>query len=162
MSGEALRWAELPGDASDLAAAVRERFEAHPHHVLATLHLDGRPRVSGTNVMFGPGTLWIGSMPGALKSLDLRRDPRCALHSAPLSEELAVQEADARIEAVAVALGDDEAERLLVDAFGDDASMDGDMWELRIRSMSLVHVEGDRMWVRSWSPDRGEEVVSRS
>jgi hypothetical protein len=47
---------------------------------MATLRRDGSPRISGTEFDFGPEDLRLGSMAGALKALDLRRDPRVALH----------------------------------------------------------------------------------
>ena len=42
---------------------------------------DGAPRISGIEAQFLGGELWFGSMAGARKALDLRRDPRFALHS---------------------------------------------------------------------------------
>src|SRR5258708_12486320 len=47
---------------------------------MATLRRDGSPRISGTEIEFADGQLGIGSMPGAVKALDLRRDPRVAIH----------------------------------------------------------------------------------
>ena len=155
-------WAGVAAAAPALAAAAQERFEAHPHHVLATLHADGRPRCSGTNVMFSEGRLWIGSMADSRKGADLRRDPRLALHSCPLDEELAPGRGDARIEAVAHRMADDVALRLLREAFGEDATIEGDMFELSVAALSLVTVEGDQMRIRSWSPGGGERDVLRS
>jgi hypothetical protein len=157
-----LRWSEVAEATPELAAAVQERFEAHAHHVIATLHADGRPRVSGTNVMFDDGYMWMGSMPDSRRGADLLRDPRCALHSAPLDEELGEGSGDARVEALAARLPDDVAIALLREAWGEDATIDGDMMELRITSMSLVTVEGEEMRVRSWSPDDGSRDVRRT
>jgi len=53
------------------------------HKTIATLRRDGSPRISGTEYRFTEGELWFGSMHGAMKALDLRRDPRFALQSAP-------------------------------------------------------------------------------
>jgi hypothetical protein len=74
-------WQEFSDSAPDLANAVRDRFTVRKHCTMATLRKDGTPRISGTEVELSDGQLWIGSMPGALKALDLRRDPRVALHS---------------------------------------------------------------------------------
>jgi hypothetical protein len=74
-------WQEIAEQAPELATAVRERFAVRKHCTLATLRNDGSPRISGTEVEFADGQLWIGSMPRAVKALDLRRDPRMALHS---------------------------------------------------------------------------------
>jgi hypothetical protein len=75
------RWVEFEGEAPELAAAVRRLFDAHKHKTLATLRRDGGPRISGTECEFRDGDLWFGSMWMARKAVDLRRDPRFALHS---------------------------------------------------------------------------------
>lgn len=74
-------WAELEREVPDLAREARARFAAAKHATMATLRKDGGPRISGTEVAFDGGEVWLGSMPGALKALDLRRDPRLAVHS---------------------------------------------------------------------------------
>jgi hypothetical protein len=45
------------------------------------LRRDGSPRISGTEIEFAAGELWLGSMWRSTKALDLLRDPRFALHS---------------------------------------------------------------------------------
>ena len=69
--------AEAPG----LTVLVRGFFDARVHKTLATLWRDGSPRISATEIDFADGELWLGSMWRSLKALDLRRDPRFALHS---------------------------------------------------------------------------------
>ncbi|MEV1293232.1 pyridoxamine 5'-phosphate oxidase family protein [Pseudonocardia sp. NPDC049635] len=72
---------------AELAQRILQRGVAL---VIATLRADGAPRVSGIEVVFddsGPVTeLAFGSMPGARKGADLRRDPRFALHAAPADQ----------------------------------------------------------------------------
>jgi hypothetical protein len=75
-------WQEVTAAAPQLADAVRARLDAHRHKVLATLRKDGSPRISGIEATFKDGELWLGMMHGSRKALDLRRDPRLALHSA--------------------------------------------------------------------------------
>src|SRR5919107_569478 len=74
-------WSEFEAAAPSLAARVREHLDAHVHKTLATVRADGSPRISGTETQLSDGELWIGSMWNARKALDLRRDPRFALHS---------------------------------------------------------------------------------
>ena len=81
-------WLEITAAAPELAAKVRSAFDAHKHKVIATVRADGSPRVSGTELDFLGGEAWLGSMPGALKARDLLRDPRLAIHCAPLDLEL--------------------------------------------------------------------------
>jgi pyridoxamine 5'-phosphate oxidase-like protein len=74
-------WSDVESEAPELAARAREIFDAHKHKTLATLRRDGSPRISGTEVEFADGEMWLGSMWKAVKALDLQRDPRFALHS---------------------------------------------------------------------------------
>lgn len=74
-------WAEFENEAPDLARAVRARFAAGKHATMATLRKDGGPRISGTEVEFADGEVWLGSMAGAVKARDLLRDGRVAIHS---------------------------------------------------------------------------------
>ena len=75
-------WSDFETAAPELAARVKERFDAHKHKTLATLRKDGSPRISGTETDFRDGELFIGSMWQAVKAKDLQRDGRFALHSA--------------------------------------------------------------------------------
>ncbi|MGI5165772.1 pyridoxamine 5'-phosphate oxidase family protein [Spirillospora sp. CA-253888] len=73
-------WAEIEKTAPELAAKVREAFDAGTNKTLATLRGDGSPRISGIEVVFEDGQVRFGMMGGSLKLLDVRRDPRVALH----------------------------------------------------------------------------------
>jgi hypothetical protein len=74
-------WGEVEREVPELAARARRYLDAFVHKTLATIRRDGSPRISGTEATFRDGELWIGSMWRARKALDLRRDPRFALHS---------------------------------------------------------------------------------
>lgn len=74
-------WHDFERAEPEFAHRVQDLFEAHKHHTMATLRRDGSPRISGTEVDFSGGELRLGMMKGALRALDLRRDPRVALHS---------------------------------------------------------------------------------
>jgi hypothetical protein len=75
-------WQDVEQAAPEFARRVRTLFDAHRHKTLATVRADGSPRISGIETVFEDGELVFGSMPGARKGADLRRDPRFALHSA--------------------------------------------------------------------------------
>jgi hypothetical protein len=51
-------WSDLEATAPDLAAFIRERFDAHRHKTIATLRADGSPRISGIEATFHDGQLW--------------------------------------------------------------------------------------------------------
>lgn len=68
------------------ATEVESRFgrsQHGVHHVLGTLRADGSPRLSGLEVDFRDGELWLGMMANSRKALDLRRDPRFSLFAEP-------------------------------------------------------------------------------
>jgi hypothetical protein len=88
-------WDEFARAEPDFARLVKARFDSHKHKMMATLRKDGSPRISGIEATFADGQLWLGMMPGSLKALDLRRDPRLALHSASVDPDM--PDGDAKI-----------------------------------------------------------------
>lgn len=65
----------------ELYADLRAAFTAGKHCTIATLRADGAPRISGTEVEFEDGCVFIGTGEDARKTVDLLRDPRLAIHS---------------------------------------------------------------------------------
>ena len=74
-------WRAVEEEAPELAALARRYLDAFTHKTLATLRRDGSPRISGTEIEFSRGDLWLGSMWRSVKALDLLRDPRVYLHT---------------------------------------------------------------------------------
>jgi hypothetical protein len=150
------RWEEFAAEAPELAAAVLARFEAARHHVLATLRSDGSPRVSGTEVGFNGGDLTLGSMYGAVKARDLRRDGRFALHANP--GDGSMEGGDAKVGGVAEeVLGEELA------PYADEQTPPGSFHLFRLHLaeavLTSVHPDGDRLVIESWRP--GDGVVRR-
>ncbi|HEV3401161.1 MAG TPA: pyridoxamine 5'-phosphate oxidase family protein [Acidimicrobiales bacterium] len=149
-------WEEFAAEAPELAAAVRARFEAARHHVLATLRSDGAPRVSGTEVQLRDGELTLGSMYGAVKALDLRRDGRFALHANP--GDGSMTGGDAKVGGIAEEVVGEELER-----YADEGNPPGSFHLFRLRLAEAVltslHPDGDRLVIESWRP--GEGVARR-
>lgn len=100
-----MSWDDFEAAEPTFAAMVRARFEQHKHHVLGTLRVDGSPRLTGLEATFQFGELWLGMMPNSRKALDLRRDPRFALHANP-GEGSEMEQGDARISGRAVEVTD--------------------------------------------------------
>ena len=73
------RWADIEDTAPEFAESVRVLFDSRRHKVLATLRKDGSPRLSGIEVTFADGEVWIGLMPDSRKGADLARDPRLSI-----------------------------------------------------------------------------------
>jgi Pyridoxamine 5'-phosphate oxidase len=72
-------WKDVERAEPEVAARVGRLFDAGRHKTIATLRADGSPRISGIECEFADGELRFGSMPGARKGADLRRDPRFTL-----------------------------------------------------------------------------------
>jgi hypothetical protein len=100
-------WKEFGLDDPELAERISTLFSSHKHHTMATLRLDGSPRISGTEVRVEDGELLLGMMPGTRRAADLRRDPRMALHSHtsdPSEEGNAPWLGDAKVSGRAIAV----------------------------------------------------------
>jgi nitroimidazol reductase NimA-like FMN-containing flavoprotein (pyridoxamine 5'-phosphate oxidase superfamily) len=156
-------WREVTAAAPDLAAEVRNRFDATGMGLLATLRKDGSPRISGIEPFFTDDELWLGSMPGARKEADLRRDPRLALHSASADKE--VQDGDAKVTGRAVPVEDDERFARFVEAFRahNGYAPEGrfPLFTVDLDSLSFLKPAGDHLDIRWWSGDGGVQQLDR-
>lgn len=155
-------WAVFQAAEPAFADRMAARFSCHPHHVVGTLAPDGRPRLWGSSVFVSGGHLWFGVMPRALRTADLRRDPRVAVHSAPLDEQLAG--GDARVEGTATVLGAEESAgwmRAHLPADDDGARPPGDVVQVAITRVVLTEVSGDMLVMTVWEPGRGLRIVQR-
>ena len=136
-------WAQVELAAPALAAAVRACFAVRKHATMATLRADGSPRISGTEVQWDDGSLWVGSMPGARKAADLQRDGRVAVHSPtvdPPEGDESSWAGEAKVAGTAVEV----------------PSGDGSH-RFRIDLAEVVHtrVDGDALLITSWHAGRG-------
>jgi hypothetical protein len=146
-------WQEFESEAPRLAEAARSCFTAAESHVLATLRRDGSPRVSGTEVDFRGSELFIGSMLGAVKALDLRRDGRCAIHANPGTE---LGGGDAKLAGVAVEVTDPaEIEAL------QGNSEPCHVFRLGLTEAVLTSVRDDTLVIDTWHPGRPAERIER-
>jgi hypothetical protein len=156
-------WAEIETAAPELAARARAVFDAHKHKVLATLRRDGSPRISGIEADFADGQLWLGMMPGSRKALDLRRDPRLALHSAsvdPPEGDPAAWAGDAKLSGRAVEVDDPAVlERM---GAGEQA---GEAHLFRVDIAELVHTRvgepADHLLIELWREGQGLRTMRR-
>lgn len=151
------RWCEVEREAPELSEVVQRVFDAHKHKTMATLRADGAPRISGTEVQFHDGDVWLGSMGGARKAQDLLRDPRVALHSATVDPEML--EGDAKIGGRAVEVTDRGAiGRFLGEEHDDLPDVDGShFFRVDVTECSLVRIgdPADHLVVESWRAGRG-------
>ena len=139
-------WAEFAAEAPELAPRVRAHLDAHVHKTLATLRADGSPRISGIETQFEGDDLRIGSMRGAVKALDLQRDPRFALHSG--SDDPPGWAGDAKLSGIAVEV---------------PGPGDAHHFRLDLREVSTVQLNEERtaLVIEVWKPGAGVRRVTR-
>lgn len=150
-------WREVEAAAPELAALARRLIDAHVHKTIATLRADGAPRLSGTEVRFQDGDLWIGSMVGARKAMDLRRDPRFELHSG--SADPPGWPGDARVSGRMVEVTDEAR----VEAINGAEVGPSHLFWADITGLVVVRLNDarDRLVIESWHPGRGVERLER-
>jgi hypothetical protein len=161
-------WRDVADSAPDFAARVRERFDAHKHKTLATLRKDGSPRISGIEAQFIEGELWFGSMPGALKALDLRRDPRFALHGPspdPDESDPSAWPGDAKLSGLAVELTDQAEIEAAFRAMGAEPGQydDSHVFKADIQEIVLTRLgdPADHLVIELWRPGAGVRRFER-
>jgi hypothetical protein len=144
-------WAEFEAAEPDFASRVRTLMASRKHLTMATLRRDGSPRISGTEIEFAGGQLQVGSMPGAVKVLDLRRDARVAIHGPtedPPAGEHAGWKGEAKVAGVAIEV---------------DSGSDAHRFVLDIREAVITRLNeaGNRLVVESWVASRGYRRMER-
>jgi hypothetical protein len=152
-------WKAIEQAEPEFAGRVRRLFDAGRHKTIATLRADGSPRISGIEAEFADGELRFGSMTGARKGADLRRDPRFALHG-PTSPPEEGKEGDwpgeAKIAGRAVPAGP-------VPAGEASEQPEGEMFVADITEVVItgLDAEATKLVVESWTPERGLRRIER-
>lgn len=147
------RWQEIDDSAPEFAASLRRHLDDRTHKTIATLRADGSPRVSGVETFFAEGELWFGSMPNARKALDLRRDPRFALHSG--SVDPPEWEGDAKLSGRAEEITDSDRRLAIFRSQGSDPpSSEAHLLRAEIDEAVLVGLNEarDRLVIELWRP----------
>ncbi|MEU4330708.1 pyridoxamine 5'-phosphate oxidase family protein [Nonomuraea dietziae] len=152
-------WQEFETQAPALAATVRGLLDAHKHKTMATIRKDGSPRISATEVDFKDGEMWLGSMPGAMKAFDLRRDPRMAMHAAPTTpddDDPSRWQGDAKIAGRALEVTDPEVlSRFELPGEGPH------LFRVDLTEAVWTRVEGDQLVIDMWHEGEGVRQVRR-
>ena len=138
---------------------MRARHTATLHSILGTLRADGAPRLTGLEVHFGEGELWLAMMPDSRKADDLRRDPRFALHSAP---DVELVDGDAKVGGRAILVTDDDVIARFVSRLPMELPGSGlALFRAALTDASLARVEDDLMVIDVWHPGEPRRQVRR-
>jgi hypothetical protein len=142
-------WSEVEAEAPALAARARGFFDEFTHKTMATLRRDGSPRISGTELDFRDGEIYLGSMWQALKARDLQRDPRLAVHSG------SVDPPDWRGDAKLAGRADEIADH--------ERAGKSHLFRVDITEMVVVRLgdPADHLVIESWHAGRGVETRRR-
>ena len=146
-------WQQVEAEAPELAARAREFFDANKHKTLATLRRDGSPRISGSEIIFADGEMWFGSMWQAVKALDLRRDPRFALHSASDGDDF---QGDAKVAGRVEEVTSDAVKEAVVQGNAPPGPMH--LFRADITELVVISLGGDppdHMVIDAWHAGRG-------
>jgi Pyridoxamine 5'-phosphate oxidase len=146
-------WEAFEQTEPEFAERVRRLFDAARHKTIATLRANGSPRISGIECEFTEGDLRFGSMTGARKGADLKRDPRFALHGPTFHPEPGKERdwpGEAKIAGRAVPVATDE-------------QSDGEMFVADITEVVItgLNAEATKLVVESWTPEGGLRRVER-
>ena len=152
-------WQEFTEAEPAFAARVQRLFDAGRHKTIATLRADGSPRISGIECEFVDGALRFGSMTGARKGADLRRDPHFALHGPTFHPEDGKESewpGEAKIAGLALPVGP-----VVADDGGE--APDGEMFVADITEVVVTGLDdaATKLVVESWTPERGLRRVER-
>jgi hypothetical protein len=158
------RWADVEREAPELAARVREIFDANKHKTIATIRADGSPRISGIEAEFWEGDIWWGSMPGSRKGADLKRDPRFAMHSATVDPELTL--GDAKIAGRVVLATADEFQRYAThvsETMEQVPEGEFDAFRADVTEVVVIRIgePADHLLIEMWHEGKGARTIKR-
>lgn len=143
-------WNEVQAGAGEFASKVERCFAAGTNKTIATLRKDGSPRISATELEFVDGTITLGMMGGSMKLLDVRRDPRVAIHAPTVEppKNPAEHPGDAKLAGVLLEQSDHEEDPRFPGAGA---------FELDVHEAVLTYVDETETYlvIESWHPDRG-------
>lgn len=150
-------WKQVEKDAPEFAARVRALFEAGTNKTIATLRRDGAPRISASELTFTDGQVTLGMMSGSMKLLDVRRDPRVAVHSPTIEPPAGNPDAgpgDAKLAGTVVEIAPPVSNSYEGAGF----------FRLDVTEVALTYVgaPGDHLVIESWHAGRGWQRRTRS
>ena len=147
------RWVEVCEATPEFAARVQAAFERNKHMTLATVRRDGSPRISGTEIRFEDGDVFVGMMARSRKALDLLRDPRVAIHGPTADPPDEPREW----------LGESKLAGRAIEVPNEDPDDDSHTFRIDVSEVVFTRINdaGDRLRIESWHPGRALEVVER-
>jgi hypothetical protein len=155
-------WLEVEQAAPRIAQAGHARLAQARVALLGTLRSDGSPRISPVEPYFTRGQLIFGVMAWSSKARDLRRDPRCVLHSTISGPDAG--EAELKLYGLAAAASDPLRDACQEAWWLHEPRAAADIFLLDVTEAMLIEwdLERGQMASTSWSPRRGLWQQARS
>lgn len=150
-------WAQIAAAHPEFAGRAKDLFDVHKHKTLATLRAGGAPRISGTEISFVDDDIWMGAMLNSRKALDLRRDPRFALHG-PTVDPSGEWKGDVKISGRAVEVDDGSVKERI----GEGGGGDYHLFRAEIEELVITSVAGNHLQVEAWREGRGLKTFTRT
>ncbi|MFG3286417.1 pyridoxamine 5'-phosphate oxidase family protein [Streptomyces sp. NPDC048111] len=154
----AVGWAAFQQAEAEFAGLVEARFKKYRHQVLATLRKDGSPRVTGLEVEFRGGELWLGMMPGSMKARDLLRDPRFAIQANP-GPDAKMADGDVRVAGRAVEVTDPAVRAFFVAQVSPPEPFL--LFRAELTEVVFTGLGHDELVVRVWRPGAALRTIRR-
>jgi hypothetical protein len=155
-------WLDLEQGAPRIAQTGRARLDQARVALLGTLRPDGSPRISPVEPYFAPGQLMFGVMAWSGKARDMRRDPRCVLHSTIRGPDAG--EPELKLYGLAAVAGDLLRESCPEAWWHHEPHTAADVFLLDMTEAVLIEwdLERGQMASTHWSPGRGLWQQTRS
>ena len=149
-------WEEFKKSAPEMADIGRERFERTGLVLIATLRLDGYPRISPVEPMFVDGHLYLGMMWNSVKAQDLLRDPRCSVHNTVANRD--GSDGEFKVYGQAIPILDLEqrarySNAVYVKTQWRPTEPEFHLFSIDIESVGVVAFTDEDMITRVWTPD---------
>lgn len=159
------KWSDVERSAPEFAAAAKALFDIHKHKTLATVRRDGSPRISGTEMVFMDGQIWLGSMPGSRKAMDLKANPRCAIHG-PTVDPAGDWKGDVKLSGRAIEEPGEGLKRRMLEAGGideQDTGIDFPLFRIDLAEVVLTRLGDppDHLDIQLWVPDKPLRTFKR-
>lgn len=160
-----MHWTEFAAACPEIAELAEQRFRKDEVVLVGTLRKDGSPRISPNEVDFAEGNLFVSMMWRSKKALDLLRDPRCVVHSVPITRMN--PGGDIKLYGRAVDTPDPDLRRAFRDTMHariDWAPEEPEfhLFSLDVREAAYVRFEHDTWETRHWTPETGLREETRS
>ncbi|MEX2588193.1 MAG: pyridoxamine 5'-phosphate oxidase family protein [Actinomycetota bacterium] len=150
-------WRDVEDSAPEFAETAKALFDVHKHKTLATVRRDGSPRISGTEMVFMDGQIWLGAMPGSRKAKDLKANPRFAIHG-PTVDPDGDWSGDVKLSGRAVEESDPAQKKAMMAAGGNDEQTGDDFHLFRADITEVVLTRlgdpADHLDIQLWMPGK--------